>query len=126
MISQHDIENTKAEDIISSLHAISDVTEDDLHWLKNLQKGGEGIEDIERQENKDIIKMRTRWSDGVLFLIFIIVIFDMVLVSLVGMHKWSFTNTSIVIAVIVDNFLKIVGLGYLITTEIFKKIYPRK
>ena len=70
--------------------------------------------------------MRSRWSNSILALIMMIVLFDMLLVWLVGIKVWSFTDTSIVVAVIADNFLKIVGLGYLITTELFKKIFPRK
>src|SRR3989338_4468809 len=118
----------KPEDIVAKLDSsVADNEENAIeNWYSILQKGSKETESIEEKENKSIIEMRDRWSNWILFLIVLIVVFDMLLVMLVGNGTFSFTNTSIVIAVITDNFLKIVGLGYLITTEIFKKIYPRK
>jgi len=118
----------KPEDIVAKLDSsVADTEENAIeNWYSILQKGSKETESIEEKENKSIIEMRDRWSNWILFLIVLIVVFDMLLVMLVGNGTFSFTNTSIVIAVITDNFLKIVGLGYLITTEIFKKIYPRK
>jgi hypothetical protein len=117
----------KPEDIISKLDSVdTSVPDGSIGWYPILQRNSEDEESIEDKENRGIIKMRNRWSNAILALIVMIVIFDMILVWLVGIRVWSFNNTSIVIAVIADNFLKIVGLGYLITTELFKKIFPRK
>lgn len=114
----------KPEEIISKLDSAATDAADS--FIPLLQKISEEAESMEDKENKDILALRKRWANWVLFLIVLIVIFDMVLVTFVGFKIWEFTNTSIVIAVITDNFLKILGLGYLITAEIFKKIYPRK
>ena len=115
--------DVKPEDIVSKLGTPSGISESQLDWLTELQEESSESEDLEKKENKGILAMRTRWSNWILFLIILIVIFDMLLVILLGAGIWQFTNPSIVIAVITDNFLKIVGLGYLITREVFKKIY---
>ena len=114
----------KPEELASKIDTTGKKTFD--FSFKELEKVSLDTESQEEIENANIIKMRSRWSNWVLTLIVLIVIFDMAVVGLVGGGVWKFTNTSIVIAVITDNFLKIVGLGYLITAEIFKKIYPRK
>ena len=120
--------DVKPEDIISKLDLVSKDTTayDPKDWYKFLQRNSEVKESIEDKENNSIIRMRSLWSNSILALIVAIVLFDMVLVGCVGINVWSFHDASIVIAVIADNFLKIVGLGYLITTELFKKIFPRK
>jgi len=116
------------EEIISKLRSKS--LNGESHKVESivpsLQGQSEEAESIEDRENAAIIKMRSRWANTILFLIFIIVVFDMCLVWALGIDKLSFSDTSIVVAVIADNFLKIMGLGYLITTELFKKIFPRK
>lgn len=83
------------------------------------------IKNREKEEN-DILEMRRKWSGAILALIVLIVFFDIMLVWFIGSGVWVFNNTSIVIAVITENFLKIFGLAYFITLEIFKKIYPRE
>jgi len=72
------------------------------------------------KENAEIFDMRRKWSNCVLLLIVTIVLFDILLVTFYGLGIWSFKDPSVVIAVITDNFLKILGLGFLITNFIFK------
>lgn len=120
-----DDSDVKPEDIVSKLGESggSETIESALDWLEKLKDKGESAETLEERENKDILAMRTRWANWILILIGVIVIFDVVLVWLYGSGIWNFANPNVVIAVITDNFLKIVGLGFLITREIFKKIY---
>jgi hypothetical protein len=120
-----DNSNVKPEDIVSKLEESggTETIESALDWLEKLKEKGERAETLEELENKGILKMRTRWSNWVLILIGTIVVFDIILVWFYGSGIWSFENPNVVIAVITDNFLKIVGLGFLITREIFKKIY---
>lgn len=115
--------DVKPEDVVSKLGATAETVESKLNWLEELQTESSHTENLEKQENEGILGMRGRWSNWILFLIVLIVLFDMVLVILLGSGIWQFTNPSIIITVITDNFLKIVGLGFLITREIFKKIY---
>ncbi len=75
------------------------------------------------KENRGILDRRERWSNWILIFIGMIVIFDIILVVFYGAGWWNFANPNVVIAVITDNFLKIFGLGFLITRESFKKIY---
>ena len=114
----------KPEDISSKLETSAlSKTADDLDWLKLLDEKSDKTKSLESEENQGILGMRRKWSNWVLGLIVTIVLFDMVLVILYGRGVLKFDNPSVVIAVITDNFLKIVGLGFLITREIFKKIY---
>jgi hypothetical protein len=78
---------------------------------------------MEELENNEILARRRRWADWILFFIGLIVFFDIILVIFYGAGWWSFTDSKVVIAVVTDNFLKIFGLGYLITQETFRKIY---
>ena len=92
-------------------------------WYSILKGVGEKAETMEDKENRGILDMRKRWSTWVLIFIGVIVIFDVVLVFMYGTKRWDFNDPAVVIVVITDNFLKIFGLGFLITREIFKKIY---
>lgn len=74
------------------------------------------------QEGADTLIMRKTWSKWILGLIVGIVFFDMILVIFYGLGILKFPNTTLVIAVITDNFLKIIGLGLLITSSIFERI----
>jgi hypothetical protein len=78
---------------------------------------------LEERENNGILTMRESWSFWVLLFIGVIIVFDMVLVFAYGMKWLDFKDPNVVIVVITDNFLKIFGLGYLITREVFKKIF---
>ena len=66
--------------------------------------------------------MRKRWSYLILAAICTIIIFDMILVILYGLKILNFDDSNIVIAVVADGFLKVVGLGYLMTKNIFQNV----
>lgn|SRR3989344_2455726 len=117
----------KPEDIVSKLDpSTSNVEESAIDWFSVLQKGSEKTESMEEKENQGILERREKWSTWVLIFIGAIVIFDIILVTFYGLGIWSFTDPNVVIAVVTDNFLKIFGLGFLITRESFKKIYHIK
>jgi len=92
-------------------------------FIKEVEAGSRKAETLAEQENTRIIAMRDRWSNWVLFFIGVIVVFDIILVSLYGFGIWDFKDSRVVMVVITENFLKIIGLGMLITHSIFKKIY---
>lgn len=117
------MDNIKPEDIVSKINIPPGSPTSDFNWLTELQKGSDTEALLVAKENNGIFAMRNRWSGVVLMLIVAIVMFDMLLVTFYGLGIWSFTNPTVVIVVITDNFLKIFGLGFLITKEIFKKIY---
>ena len=117
----------KPEDIVSKLDpSTSNVEESAIDWFSVLQKGSEKTESMGEKENQGILERREKWSTWVLIFIGAIVIFDIILVTFYGLGIWSFTDPNVVIAVVTDNFLKIFGLGFLITRESFKKIYHIK
>lgn len=90
-------------------------------FLSGLEKRSDDT--LKTEENDGILVRRKQWSFWVLLFIGAIIFFDMMLVVLYGMNLLTFKDPNVVIAVITDNFLKIFGLGYLITRETFKKIY---
>jgi len=118
-------EGVTSEDIASSFPTLvwKDDDENDSKWFDAIEKDSESSQILKNKENQDIMNMRRIWSYAVLGLIVVIVFFDCYMVSKIGSHEWSFDSPIIVITVISDNFLKIVGLGLLITREIFKKIF---
>jgi hypothetical protein len=112
------------EEVIAKLGASASARESTLDWLRQLQSAKIDEEtDLRNQEKREILKMRKWWSYCVLVFIGIIVIFDITLVILYGFKVLSFDDSNVVIAVVVDGLLKIVGLGYLITKNIFEKLF---
>src|SRR3989338_8222706 len=120
-----DSEEVKPQDIISELDA--DSSEVDASstndWYKLLERVSAKTESMEDSENRGILTMSRWWAYSVLGLITLIVLFDMVLIWMYGTEQWNFEDPVVVIVVITDNFLKIFGLGFLITREIFRKIF---
>ena len=109
--------------ILAELPKEETTTEKTPTFVARLNKQRETVETLEKRENREIIEMRRLWSHWILFFIGLIIVFDIVLVSFYGLGIWTFSNTNIVIAVITENFLKIVGLGFLITQKLFDKIF---
>lgn len=119
-MDEGDVTESDIESIIAELGS---VPKSDLDFYKSAQKISRKTETLEEKENQGIIDMRKQWSCWILFFIGLIVVFDMFLVILYGFGIWSFKDSNVVIIVITENFLKIIGLGVLITNSIFKKIY---
>lgn len=115
----------KPADIISELNAEDgkDSSVSTTDWYQILERRKKTVESMEEKENNGILARRERWSNWILIFIGLIVTFDIILVVFYGAGWWCFTDPNVVIAVITDNFLKIFGLGFLITRESFKKIY---
>lgn len=113
VISKLDAENAGDDSVVSST----------TEWYQVLKEGSAKEESMVEKENRGILDRRERWSNWILIFIGMIVIFDIILVVFYGAGWWNFANPNVVIAVITDNFLKIFGLGFLITRESFKKIY---
>ncbi|MBX4206465.1 hypothetical protein KW784_01635 [Candidatus Parcubacteria bacterium] len=98
-------------------------TKSDVEWFKKLTEGSRKTLNLEDRENASIIAMRERWGNYILAFIGFIIGFDVVLVWMYGVGAWNFTDPKVVIAVITENFLKILGLGLVITTQTFEKIF---
>jgi hypothetical protein len=118
----------KPDDIIQRLDASSvsggkEVEVGNYDWFESLQKSSRETETIEEKENNGIIRMRELWSNWILIFIGLIISFDIILVWMYGVGAWNFTDSKVVIAVITENFLKICGLGFLITSRLFEKIF---
>lgn len=118
-------ENDKTlENIISALGSGTGVdTTGESDFYRELEKLSKETETLADKENKEIIEMRHLWSTWVLGLIVTIVIFDIILVTLYGFGIWNFEDSNVVMVIVTENFLKIIGLGILITNSIFKKIF---
>ncbi len=120
-----DPQEVKPADIISELKAeggtAPPVGADD--WYEELEDLSTQTRTMEDEENEGILTMRKWWAYVVLGLITLIVLFDFLLVYKFGTRQWQFDNPTVVVVVITDNFLKIFGLGFLITKEIFRKIF---
>lgn len=121
-MKEHEV---KPEDIVSELKKENKISgkDSDFGFYRILQTNKQKTETLEEKENSNIITMRKWWGYSVLGFIAVIIIFDIVLILLYGSEVLSFEDSNIVIAVVVDSFLKIVGLGYLITRNTFEKIY---
>lgn len=113
-------EELKVENIISE---IGSVGTSNLEFYRDAKAISKETETLEEKENLGIIDMRRQWSNWILFFIGLIIFFDIILVTLYGFKVWSFQDTNVVIVIVTENFFKIIGLGVLITSNIFQKIY---
>lgn len=95
-------------------------------FVNELKEKSKQEESTAEKENREIIEMRKIWSHWVLFFIGVILLFDIVTVTLYGLGIWKFQDPNVVIVIVTDNLLKIIGLGIIITHNIFKKIYKEK
>jgi hypothetical protein len=117
----------KPEDILSKLPSTpSSPEKSDTKWFADAKKESKKLLTLEDRENASIIAMRERWGYYILAFIGLIIGFDMVLVWMYGVGVWNFNDSRVVIAVITENFLKILGLGLVITTQTFKKIFENQ
>ncbi len=92
-------------------------------FVRILETRSKETETVVMRENREILDMRKIWSRWILFFIGVIIVFDIILVACYGLAWWDFKDPKVVMVVITENFLKIFGLGYLITHNIFKKIF---
>lgn len=116
-------ENPTLADVVSEVETTSVLENKEPDFYQHLKRGSATAESLADLENKGIIEMRKKWSGSILFLIQAIVCFDIFLVAMYGWGGWKFDDPAVVIVVITDNFLKIIGLGLLITKSIFTKIF---
>mgnify|MGYP003395466313 CR=1 FL=1 len=115
----------KLEDVVSEVEGSNiPVPNKEPDFYEELEQEGGVTESLIDTENREIIRMRRQWSSAILFLIYLIVVLGFVLVAMYGWGGWKFDNPYVVVVVITDNFLKIIGLGFLITKSVFTKIFP--
>ena len=110
-----------AGDIIPKL---SNSNQEDFYsTLKILRSKSQKNIELENFENESTIRMRILWGYTILGSIVAIALFDMIMIWMYGKGTWKFSDSDVVIAIVADGLLKVVGLGYLITQNIFRKIY---
>lgn len=112
-------ENDEIQNILSEL----EIEASQPGFYKSVESVSKKASDLADDENRGILGMRKMWSMWVLILISVIIAFDIALVSFYGFGVWDFKDSNVVIVVITENFLKIFALGYVITQNIFKKIF---
>src|SRR3989344_6500636 len=92
-------------------------------FFEILKTESEKEETLAEREKRRIIEMRDDWSPRILLLIELIVVFDFMVVLFYGWGWLKFNDTRVVMMVVTENFLKVIGLGFLITQSIFTRIY---
>lgn len=115
------VDDSPVEKLIKAIGTVPKAESSD--FIRGLEAKSQAVEAMVSKENDGILAMREKWSNWVLIFIGLIVVFDIILVYFYGAGVWDFKDSKVVIVVITENFLKIVGLGMLITHNIFKKIY---
>ena len=121
-----DDENGKVlEDIISKVGegTGASIKQKPDNFYSSVVRQSRETELLTHQENRELLEMRKRWARWILIFIGTIMMFDIILVSFYGLGVWEFKDTGVVIAIVTENFLKIISLGVLVTVQIFKKIF---
>jgi len=75
---------------------------------------------LDADEKRDIISMRRRWSNWLLFALLLIMAFDMILVALVGFKVWTFAGNTLPL-IVIDSLVKIIGLALIVVNFLFNK-----
>lgn len=70
-------------------------------------------------ERRELITMRSRWSNWILIVIVAISVFDMLLIGLIGGGIWVFTDNFAIPLFIGESLVKLLGLAFLIVHFLF-------
>ena len=70
-------------------------------------------------ERRELITMRSRWSNWILIVIVAISVFDMLLIGLIGGGIWVFTDNFAIPLFIGESLVKLLGLAFLIVHYLF-------
>jgi len=74
------------------------------------------------QEKQDIIAMRKKWSGWILLCIVLIVIYDMVMIPLIGVGVFAPQDEGakwLIGLLITENLAKVLGLAYIVVNWLF-------
>jgi len=113
------ITRKKALSLLSSKKAVEDPIDISFRTLQLEERSI--LSRLRAEERKNIIEMRKNWSRWMLFCIVFIVLFDVVLISLLGFHVISFESQWVIPAFIADNLAKVLGLAAIIVKFLFGK-----
>lgn len=116
-------EDPALQNVISEVSEAPGIEKEEPAFYDSVEKESKKEESLVEAENRGILEMRKKWADHVLLLIYLIALFDIALIILYGVGALNFKDPRVVIVVVTENFLKIIGLGVLITHNIFKKIF---
>ncbi len=76
---------------------------------------------LQAEERKNIIDMRRDWSKWILRCILFIVISDVIVMFLLGIHWMSFDSQWMVPVFVADSMTKVLGLAWIIVNFLFGK-----
>ena len=87
-----------------------------------LESESEKIErDLKELEKEDILDMRKKWSDWVLFCVVLIVAWDAIVIGLIGIGWLQFKNDNIILHFLIESVIKLFGLAIIIVNFLFPK-----
>lgn len=90
-----------------------------VRTLKNQEAEAKAIE---LKGREDFFKLRKKWSCAIIVWISTLIVVNAVIIFGVGLELVDFRDYySLVFAVVVENFLQIVGMGYIIVQFLYPK-----
>lgn len=112
------IDKKEALRIIENIRPVKVDTGDILDRYNFLEKKKSRAE-LEAEEKEDIIKLRRRWSNWILFCIILIAISDIAIVFFIGFNLFKFQNNYVMPAFIGESIIKIIVLAVIIVKFLF-------
>jgi len=74
---------------------------------------------------QDHYGLKKIWAIAIMSLMFVMVVFQCILLGLVGGHEWSFTDYKWLLpALLVQNLAQIAGLAYIVVKALFNASIP--
>jgi len=87
----------------------------------NIESGNAKLESLVLEEKSDFLSLRKWWSKALLIVVYIIVVFDMVFLVLVGLGVLQYHDEWLVRLILAGNFVEVLGLAKIVVDFLFKE-----
>ena len=111
----------KAQDIIAEVRGLAEVSIEKIRGDHGKLTHESQMAELQAIEKKQLLSMRKNWSKWMLFCVVLVVVWDLVVIALIGLGAFEFKNNLIVPSFIAESIIKVLGLALIIVKFLFKK-----
>jgi len=110
-------DGSKVQELLSRLSGTQPVKKVADDRLRNADAAKR---EIENKGKEEYYELRKQWSIYIMFVLPPVIVFQAVLIAMVGLAKWPFTGNSVFVNTVAGElFLQIAGMGYIIVRCLF-------
>ncbi|MCB9811007.1 MAG: hypothetical protein H6779_04750 [Candidatus Nomurabacteria bacterium] len=121
------MDKNKRNELLDAFKERPDVLVDfiatDTRKQRDEQENIKHLAEIQREREQDINSMRKKWSFWLLVAILFVILFDSILILLLGFEfkGFGFSDERLVFAFVLEHLVKIGGLAYIVINFLFDK-----